>query len=363
MPLPEPLSARLADPRFWAAYHFREDLLDDLCEGRQEVLDDDGLLFPDLEDCEVVVEVTDDHALVLALDVDTGYFDLAVRTGDPSEDRTLGWDDQAHWHPHVFRPEELDLVCRAAALRDPGLPHPGPLLALLARFAFAVDGDDVEAFARRLDASFAALRPRTAGESSAAGEPEPYWPDSTEWTESRDLRGAGVMWVTDPSGDAFPQEAAAPLDGPELYSLRVRPESYGKSKDTGEEGDGFPHAAVREMLTRCRSALEIRPAVREFARLAPLVSEADDGDDVTVLLEQQERALLAIARPVSEAEAALLATCFGPDGCYGLGYTLVHLIETAPFPPAVAEPPEDAYPWHRIWRNYQHAQERRSAAD
>lgn len=34
--------------------------------------------------------------------------------------------------------------------------------------------------------------------------------------------------------------------------------------------------------------------------------------------------------PVTNEEARVLVTLFGPDECYGLAWTLVHLIETAP---------------------------------
>lgn len=47
-------------------------------------------------------------------------------------------------------------------------------------------------------------------------------------------------------------------------------------------------------------------------------------------LEKIHAALEKIARPVSREEAALLMTLFGPDECYGLAWTLLHLIETAP---------------------------------
>ncbi len=33
---------------------------------------------------------------------------------------------------------------------------------------------------------------------------------------------------------------------------------------------------------------------------------------------------------VTDEEAVALATLFGPDGCYGLAWFVLHLIETAP---------------------------------
>lgn len=47
-------------------------------------------------------------------------------------------------------------------------------------------------------------------------------------------------------------------------------------------------------------------------------------------LEEIGERLAKITMPVSRDEAVLLASGFGPDDCYGLAWTLVHLIESAP---------------------------------
>lgn len=73
----------------------------------------------------------------------------------------------------------------------------------------------------------------------------------------------------------------------------------------------------------------MRPEVHSFVADGPLPGwEASEEE-----IERRERQLSAIIRPVTSEEAAALATCFGPDDCYGLAWTLVHLIETAPGPP------------------------------
>lgn len=43
-----------------------------------------------------------------------------------------------------------------------------------------------------------------------------------------------------------------------------------------------------------------------------------------------EQLLEQLATPVSDEDAKTLVTLFGPDDCFGLAWTLVHLIETAP---------------------------------
>ena len=56
----------------------------------------------------------------------------------------LGWDDQAHWHPHVLRCDELEVICRCIARQDSNLLHPGIPLLLLCRFTPITDSEDSE---------------------------------------------------------------------------------------------------------------------------------------------------------------------------------------------------------------------------
>ena len=72
---------------------------------------------------------------------------------------------------------------------------------------------------------------------------------------------------------------------------------------------------------------DIREAVRRFADAGPLPSE-DHGNAGTI--DAAASLLEAIPDPVTDGEAQELARCFGPDTCYGLSWSLLHLIETAP---------------------------------
>jgi hypothetical protein len=62
-------------------------------------------------------------------------------------------------------------------------------------------------------------------------------------------------------------------------------------------------------------------------------------------LEDYQRRLESISEPVSDEEAEVLATLFGPDDCFGLAWTLVHLIETAPNWPFAERLPESDNEW------------------
>ncbi|XMA39044.1 hypothetical protein O1157_27230 [Streptomyces albogriseolus] len=50
---------------------------------------------------------------------------------------------------------------------------------------------------------------------------------------------------------------------------------------------------------------------------------------------------------MTAVEARALLTCFGPDDCYGLAWSLLHLVETGPGPAFTADPGPDANEWHR----------------
>ncbi|MFE7213299.1 hypothetical protein ACFU93_25560 [Streptomyces sp. NPDC057611] len=91
----------------------------------------------------------------------------------------------------------------------------------------------------------------------------------------------------------------------------------------------------------------MRPEVQAFVADGPL----PDWDGSEKEVDRRYEQLRVISRPVTAEEAQALATCFGPDDCYGVAWTLVHLIETGPGPvPSVARPAPDAGYWHEtLW--------------
>lgn len=93
--------------------------------------------------------------------------------------------------------------------------------------------------------------------------------------------------------------------------------------------------------------MTIRNAVSDLVALGPL---PDENADEAVIARHQV-CLGKISRPVSDEEAALLIGLFGPDECYGLAWTLLHLIESAPGGVPMSSPPtEDANEWRRrLW--------------
>jgi hypothetical protein len=71
----------------------------------------------------------------------------------------------------------------------------------------------------------------------------------------------------------------------------------------------------------------MRELIRKLVALGPLPDEDAATEEQ---LETLEKYLSGIEKPVSDEEAEALAKLFGPDNCYGLAWTLLHLIETAP---------------------------------
>jgi len=71
----------------------------------------------------------------------------------------------------------------------------------------------------------------------------------------------------------------------------------------------------------------MRPEIARLVLLGPL----PPAKDATVEhLRQVEALLHSVAKPVSNDEARALVRLFGPDDCFGLAWTFLHLVESAP---------------------------------
>ena len=76
--------------------------------------------------------------------------------------------------------------------------------------------------------------------------------------------------------------------------------------------------------------MAVRKEVEELGRMGPLPSEEESIQTRSLHLERYQQLLSSIEKPVSNEEATILAGVFGVDDCFGLAWTLAHLIETAP---------------------------------
>jgi hypothetical protein len=89
----------------------------------------------------------------------------------------------------------------------------------------------------------------------------------------------------------------------------------------------------------------IRKEVQEMVSLGPL---PDENADVEIIA-RHSAALEKIVKPVSDDEAMQLIDMFGNDDCFGLAWTLLHIIETASHgAPLTHQPKSDANEWLRL---------------
>jgi hypothetical protein len=89
----------------------------------------------------------------------------------------------------------------------------------------------------------------------------------------------------------------------------------------------------------------MRSSVQQLAALGTLPAE---GSASAADLQKVEELLNSIDPPLTNAEAIALMSVFGQDACFGLTWSLVHLIETAPDWPIEASLREASGEWIRL---------------
>lgn len=87
----------------------------------------------------------------------------------------------------------------------------------------------------------------------------------------------------------------------------------------------------------------MRPKVQTFVADGPLPEWDASEEEIERRVEQLE----AIPKPVTGEEACALVACFGPDDCYGVAWTLLHLIETGSAPVLTTDPGPHSNEWHQ----------------
>jgi hypothetical protein len=92
--------------------------------------------------------------------------------------------------------------------------------------------------------------------------------------------------------------------------------------------------------------MSIRQSVAAFLAFGPLPDE----DQPVEAIQRAEELLERIDPPVTDEEATALLRGFGPDDCYGLAWTLLHLIETAPSAMTAHYPSDSDNPWIELLR-------------
>jgi hypothetical protein len=154
--LPTALLRIARDQTFWARYFwFKEDkfqyeelITNEIPYSEQQLVnnfDFHGIARPTpptYSQCRVELPIAGGYGLALEFDPSFFRFELELLhlSGEVVQ---IGWDDQAHGHPHVLRWNELDTICRCMSLGNPELTHPGLTLLLLCRFAPITDSQQL----------------------------------------------------------------------------------------------------------------------------------------------------------------------------------------------------------------------------
>ncbi|MFE3560700.1 hypothetical protein ACFXKW_38510 [Streptomyces sp. NPDC059193] len=86
----------------------------------------------------------------------------------------------------------------------------------------------------------------------------------------------------------------------------------------------------------------MRPEVQAFVADGPL----PDRDASEEKIDRRDQQLRQIVGPIIGEGAQAFVSCFGPDDCYGVAWSLLHLIETCPNP-VPAGLPAPGNEWHQ----------------
>ena len=143
MPIPPALRPFLGDRSFWMAYLRQRPFA-----GGEN-----------LDDCRVELSPADGYGLILHFEPPCAVITLLFRHPGASEPVEIGQETEYQSCGNVLRWTELDRICRALALRDPELTHPGVGTLLLLPFAPIRPSDEVAVIYPLLEASLESVFP------------------------------------------------------------------------------------------------------------------------------------------------------------------------------------------------------------
>ena len=263
MPLPESLTALMREDLFWS-----EVLWESAWEESAYWAADGGPLVT------FAVDVGDDYRIGTTIVPASGIQSLEIYAPGSVAGDTIGYIDGAHPIPHALRWDEVELVCRASALRDPEIRHPGPVAALLVPYLLLDGSESLDAISPVLDAAFRLVRPRR--ESGLRRE-----------TRSRlELPPRpGLRWVNRPDG----QVAVTEHDDQgrrQLNSYRT-PEStrfpfgvLSRLFDAAKTTVAAVASAAPLTHPAVRSALDVAIRDQDASALADALRDVGYGDDI-----------------------------------------------------------------------------------
>ena len=93
---------------------------------------------------------------------------------------------------------------------------------------------------------------------------------------------------------------------------------------------------------------DVQDAVAVLASLGPMPAAEQASDHI---IGKWESALLSVKTPISSNDAKVLVGLFGTDDCFGLAWTLIHALETAPEWPMWDLLPASGGDWIQLLRD------------
>ena len=93
---------------------------------------------------------------------------------------------------------------------------------------------------------------------------------------------------------------------------------------------------------------DVQDAVAVLASLGPMPAAEQASDHI---IGKWESALLSLKTPISSNDAKVLVGLFGTDDCFGLAWTMIHALETAPEWPIWDLLPASGGDWIQLLRH------------
>jgi pimeloyl-ACP methyl ester carboxylesterase len=256
---------------------------------------------------------------------------------DPREVARVVWDrNSPQW-----RYTEQDLADAASAFSNPDYVD-----IVLHSYRHRLRTEPVDPRYSAIEAQLGTQPPITVPTVTLDGLADGSIPATDGTASARFFTGPRVHQRIPQAGHNLPQETPNPSST--RYS-RLPASAEKRSSARSSPRAGEPLFSSPEHWSP-GGWMTVRAEVLAFVDLGRLPSEDDESDDADEKLEQAERRLHAIERPVSGEEAQLLVNCFGDDNCFGLAWSLLHLVESAPGP-VVSGPSENMW-MDSLWQRY-----------
>lgn len=116
-----------------------------------------GIHYPEFENNPIKFQVSDEYSLVLSLPADLWLRNLYLSSHSPASLTLLGWNDDAYFHPYVFRWDEFEAVNRCLATRQADWKLSEISLLLLYQFVPITHADDIKARRQRVSSAWKSL--------------------------------------------------------------------------------------------------------------------------------------------------------------------------------------------------------------